>query len=298
MKNVLIILAVVITSTINGQTLSQAQREKCKEDIKYNLEMANNGYGEAEYLLAYKFHYSDPYDESYKAYWSSYDGKNPFVAAAYWLKRACEHGWDQAYNMYAHYCFYGRGNSQGGVGDALKWTEKALEKDSLNWELKANEAICKWILNEDQFYTNENFFYPKLILDSPNIKEAESDFIEKFALICFHGLGNKNKYPTHAFIFFTKAYILSENQNKLNTMALDYLIYCYREGYGTDKNEKAMVNAICVAIKNLNMDIDWSNNDSISKATKYVLDGVYNRIAKDKEQMSQYKKFKDIFLFY
>lgn len=295
MKNVLIILTIAVATTTNAQNLSQAERERCREDIKYNLEMANKGYGEAEYLLAYKFHYTDPYDETNKAYWTTYDSKNPFVAAAYWLNKACEHNWEPAYNLYAHYCYYGRGNVSGGVIEAHKWIKKALEKDSLNWSLRANDAICMWIINEDKFYTDDNFSYPKLILDSPNMDGADSEFIEKFALICFHGLGNKKEFPTHAFLFFTKAYIVSESQNKVNTMALDYLIYCYREGYGVDKNEKAMVNIITHAIKCQNLDIDWSNNDSISEATKLVLARAYSRISKDKEQMSHYKNFREVF---
>ena len=298
MKNVLLILTIAILATSNAQNLSQVERERCNEDIKYNLEMAQKGYGEAEYLLAYRFHYTDPYDETNKAYWTSFDNKNPFVAAAYWLKKACEHNWEPAYNLYAHYCYYGRGNAHGGVVEALKWTKKALEKDSLNWKLKANEAIFMWIIDEDKFYTDENFIYPKLILDSPNMDGADSEFIEKFALICFHGLGNKKAFPTHAFVFFSKAYIVSKSQNKVNTMALDYLIYCYREGYGTDKNEETMVHAIADALKSQHFDIDWSNKDSISEATKKILDRVYSRISKDKEQMSHNKNFCDVFLLY
>lgn len=298
MKNVLLVLTFAFASIVNAQNLSQAERKRCQEDIKFNIEMANKGFGEAEYLLGNRFHYTDPYDETNKAYWTSFDSKNPFVAAAYWFKKACEHNWVPAYNIYAHYCFYERGNAKGGVAEAQKWIKKAIEKDSLNWSLQANDAICTWIINENEFYTNDNFLYPKLILDSPKMQGADSEFIEKFALICFHGLGNKKAYPTHAFVFFSKAYEVSDSQNKINLMALDYLMYCYLNGYGVEKSEKTMANVIAISINSQKVKVDWSNKESISEATKYVLDKAYNRISKDKEKMSTYKSFKELFSLY
>lgn len=298
MKKALLILTIAIATISNAQNLSQAEREKCKKDIKYNLEMANKGYGEAEYLLAYKFHYTDPYDETNKAYWTPFDNKDPFVAAAYWLKKACEHNWEPAYDLYAGYCYYGRGNAPGGVIETLKWTKKALEKDSLNWRLLANEAICMWIINEDKFYTDDNFLFPKLILDSPNMKGAESEFTEQFALICYHGLGNKKKFPDKAYMFFKYAFKTSESQNKVNTKALYYLIDCYINGYGTNKDEGIAINLIDGIIKYLRLDVDWSSQSSIKEARTYVINEVYKQISQDKERMSQYKNFGDIFLLF
>jgi len=297
-KKVLFILIIAIATTSNAQNLSQEERERCEKEIKYNLEMANKGYGEAEYLLAYRFHFTDPYDEANKTYWTSYDSKDPFVAAAYWLKKACEHNWEPAYYLYAEYCFYGRGNASGGVNETLKWTKKALEKDSLNWRLKANEAICMWIIDEDKFYTDKKFFYPKLILDSPNMEGANSEFTELFALICYHGLGDKNKFPHEAYLFFNYAFKTSESQNKVNIKALYYLIDCHINGYGTNKDEKIAINLINGIIKYFNLDVDWSSQSSIEEATTYVINEAYKQISEDKERMSHYKSLRDIFYLF
>ncbi len=295
MKKVLLFLAIAVTTISNAQNLSQAERERCKEDIKYNLEMAGKGYGEAEYMLALRFHYTDPYDEANKAFWTPYDSKDPFVAAAYWLKKSCEHNWETAYDLYAEYCYYGRGNAPGGVLETLKWTNKALEKDSLNWSLQANQAICMWIIDEDKFYTDENFFYPRLILNSPNMEGAKSEFAEKFALICYHGLGDKKKYPQEAYLFFMCAYNTSASQNEVNTKALYYLIDCYLNGFGTDKDEETANKLINGIIKYFNLDVDWSSQSSVEEATTYVMNEIYKQISGDKERMTQYKSFRDIF---
>lgn len=298
MKTCIFILLIVVNSITYAQTLTIEQREKCKNDIKFNFEMAQQGYGEAEFILAQKFHKSDPYDDTYKDYWGIYDSKNPFVAASYWFKKACEHNWIPAYSIYSHYCFYERGNTKGGVEESLKWIEKALEKDSLNWDLKANEAICTWIINEDSFYTDKDFFYPNLINVSHKMSGAKSEFIEKYALICYHSINNKKTYPNYAFYFFKCAYNTSMSSNNPSIKALFYLYDCFHKGYGTEKNEKKADIIIMMIINNLNIEVDWSNQNSVNNVLFFIFDEINNQISKDKEEFSHYKSFKDIFFLY
>jgi hypothetical protein len=295
MKNLLLILVLAISTIANAQTLKQPERVKCNNDIKYNLDMAKKGYGEAEYILAMKFHYADPYDDTYKPYWSSYDSKDPFVAAAFWLKKACEHNWGPAYEEYAKYCFYGRGRAQGGTEEALKWFKKAVAKDSLNWNLKANEAICMWIINDQTFYTDKQFAFPRLIIDSPKIKGAQSDFIVKFALVCYHGMGNRKAYPKQAFSFFTDALKTSLFQENIDMKAVFYLIDCYRNGYGTQKDEKTATEFINSVLKFSKIEVDWSNPTSIQNATDFLLKEIEEEKAKDKAAMLKMNSFSDVF---
>lgn len=147
MKRIVLFLLAIMSVNIalcqytGNKLLSVEQKKRCETDKDYLSNLANEGYPEAEYLLAMTI-YVDIYDATYKKYWASYDPNNNFVGAAHWFKKACEHGWIEAYDTYAEFCFYGRGNAVGGTMESIKWLQKLVDSQPKNLTAIANIGIC------------------------------------------------------------------------------------------------------------------------------------------------------------
>lgn len=186
-----------ITTIPEKKQLSDTQRNRCENDIDYLYSLANEGYPEAEYKLAMKIYRDLP--GQYSKYWSNYDESNNFVGAAHWLKKACEHGWREAYDNYAEFCFYGRGNVEGGATEAIKWLEKLVTAEPKNLNAIANIGICH--IRNKEIETGYNFLIHAVRLWEEDLSlKISSDVIMDIALLNYYDIVKK-EVEKEAYVF-------------------------------------------------------------------------------------------------
>ena len=177
----------------SGLKLTSAQREKCKSDIEYLYQMAEKEYPEAEYMFALEMH-SDIgiSDFKYKKYWEPFSENNNFVAAAHYYKKACEHGWKEAYAPYAEYCYYGRGNVEGGATEAIKCLEKLVTAEPKNLNAISNIGICH--IRNKNYETGYNFLENAYNMwKSDSTLKINSEVPLNMSLLFYYGF-IKNEY--------------------------------------------------------------------------------------------------------
>lgn len=218
-----------------SKLLTNQQRERCKTDIAYLSQLANSGYPEAEYLLAAEI-FTDGMggDYKYQDYWNTFDPNNNYVAAAFWYKKACDHGWAYAYKIYAQFCFFERGGAKGGIEEAKKWTKKALTAFPNEWEVMANLGFYYLIDNS----TENDVAGRELITKATKQEDAEQGLFTFLGTCYYYGIGfSQNKKM--AFSYFEKSLTAKRYDSEIFGEDLtDYwfVIYCSYNGIGCEKN--------------------------------------------------------------
>lgn len=267
------------TPVVKNLSLTDSQKEKCKTDIEYLYQMANKGYAEAEYMLAMKIYYDGFSGEvKYEKYWSSFDEKNNYVGAAHYFKKACEHGWHEAYDIYADFCFYGRGNAKGGLNEAIKWEKKAFEADSSDWTVVANLA---WLYLMDEDNSNDDSGI-ELLQQVVKMQNVEKDFFCFLGIALYYGIGVKMNKKAACYYFQQVFLAEEEYKSDSDIKATMFRAYCFYYGIGVSKDETTAESLLKrVTIGGYPSTI----NDCIKKIAEY-----------DKEYSQ--KSLRDIFLLF
>lgn len=255
MKKIIVLLFVIIFCLPSfGQKpekklLNQVQKTHCQHYIDSAIQKAMEGYPEAMYILGISFANDiDTYNDKYKKYWSKFDPNDNFVAAAYWLKKACENNWEDACLEYADYAYYGRGKVRGGTDEAIKCVQKILKNNSKN--LLANANLSNYYMFKGNIEKAEYHF--SIVINIPNLDDnniknwnltfINEDYLALWAIAYFHGIGVKQNYKRAYFLFHNLAkinsinYAFTRNAQSYSKKSF-YLFYCMDQKLGCKEHE-------------------------------------------------------------